>query len=347
MPHRFHRTLATILLLVASCTAPPPATPATCTYLAGELPADVIAAAERAAPGLRIVAGLTADQAIAMADQADGVDGRLVDAEFFAKATKLRWVQAMSAGVDRYLALPGIVGEQRIVLTNLRGAHGPCIADHVFAMLLALTRDLRHRFEQQAAARWDAEGSGVTPLALQGSTMLVVGFGGIGSEVAQRAHGFGMRVIATRRTDAPAPQWIARMGKPDELLAMLPEADVVVVCVPLTKETERLFDAKAFAAMKRGAFFVNIGRGKIVDTEALVAALRDQRLAGACLDVTEPEPLPQDSPLWAMRNVVITPHVASRAELTRTRSQEMLVENLRRFAAGEELRNVVDKQAGY
>ncbi len=345
--------IAAISLGAAACTTPPTnpanptAPPPVRTYLAGELPAALVAEIARVAPGVRVVAGLTPEQALERAADADGVEAALVTPEFLQKATKLRWVQAMSAGVDRYLANPAIAEGDRIVLTNLRGAHGPCIADHVFAMLLSLTRDLRHRSDQQAAAVWDRTGSGATPLALQGLTMLVVGIGGIGSEVAQRAHGFGMRVIATRRTDAPVPDWVARVGKPNELLAMLPEADVVVVCVPLTKDTERLFDARAFAAMKRGGFFVNIARGKVADTEALVEALRSGQLAGACLDVTEPEPLPSTSPLWLMRNVVITPHAASDGELTEERGHAMLLENLRRFAAGEELRNVVDKRAGY
>lgn len=333
--------------LWSACTSTPPSPPASLTYLAGDLPADVLAEAERTAKGVVVVSALTPEQALLRAHEADGVDGRLLTPDFLRKATKLRWVQAMSAGVERYLAEPAIAGNDQLVLTNLRGAHGPCIADHVFAMLLSLVRDLRHRTEQQAAAIWDRKGSGHTPQAMQDMTLLVVGLGGIGSEVAVRAHGFGMRVLATRRTDAPSPQWIARIGRPEDLVAMLPEADVVVVCTPLTKATENLFDARAFAAMKPGSYFVNIARGKIADTEALVAALRSGHLAGACLDVTEPEPLPASSPLWAMRNVVITPHVASDGQLSDERGYAMLLENLRRFGKGEELQNVVDRSAGY
>lgn len=317
------------------------------TFFAADLPDAVVSEVAKVAPSLRLVSGLTSEEALARAAEADGVDGRLVTAEFLARASRLQWIQAMSAGVDRYLELPAIAAVEGPVLTNLRGAHGPSIADHVFAMLLSLTRDLRHRFAQQARATWDRQGSGAPPRVLHEQTMLVVGLGGIGSEVARRALGFGMRVIATRRTDAPGPAGITRIGRPDELLSMLPEADVVVVCVPLTPQTEGLFDARAFAAMKRGACFVNIARGKIVDTEALIAALASGHLAGACLDVTEPEPLPPTSPLWAMPNVVITPHVAGDAELTEVRGDAMLVENLRCFAAGEPLRNVVDKRTGY
>jgi phosphoglycerate dehydrogenase-like enzyme len=346
--------VAAACALAPATPAPAPASPpaadartAVPTYLAGDLSADELEGLRREVPGLRVLACASRDDALALASEADGVEASLVTPEFLARATKLRWVQAMSAGVERWLALPGIANADRIVLTNMRGAHGPAIADHVFALLLAGTRDLRHRFAQQAAATWDPKGSGALTVALQGRTLLVVGLGGIGSEVARRAHGFEMRVLATRRSDAPAPEWVARVGRPDELLALLPEADVVVVCTPLTPATERLFDARAFAAMKRGAWFVNIARGRIVDTDALVAALRAGHLAGACLDVTDPEPLPADSPLWGMPNVVLTPHVAADAELTEERIRALLVDNLRRFAAGEPLRNVVDKRAGY
>jgi phosphoglycerate dehydrogenase-like enzyme len=243
--------------------------------------------------------------------------------------------------------MDGIRDNDRVVLTNLRGVHGPAIADHVFAMLLLLSRDLRFHLANQATGTWGREGSGRRPIALQGRTLLVVGLGGIGSEVAQRGHGFGMHVLATRRSEAPKPAFVEEVGRPEDLMALLPRADVVVACVPLTAETDHLFGPAAFAAMKQGAWFVNIARGRVVDTGALLAALQAGRLAGACLDVTDPEPLPADHPLWGLPNVVITPHVASDAELTDARSSELLRENVRRFGAGLVLLNVVDKRAGY
>jgi phosphoglycerate dehydrogenase-like enzyme len=321
--------------------------PVPLTFFAGEIdPAD-LAELELVAPNVRVVAGLSRDEALARAAEADGADVRVVTPAFLAAARKLAWVQAMSAGVDRYVGMPGLGDEERIVLTNLRAVHGPAIADHVFAMLLQLTRDLRFHLANQEHGTWGREGSSRRPIALQGRTLLVVGIGGIGAEVARRGRGFGMRVIATRRSDAPAPDFVERVGKPEELLALLPEADVVVACVPLTDETTGLFDRRAFAAMKPGAYFVNIARGRVADTEALLEALRSGTLAGACLDVTDPEPLPADHPLWRLPNVVITPHVASDAELTDDRARELLRENLRRFGAGLPLLNVVDKRAGY
>jgi len=334
--------LLTLLALLA-----PQQAPRQRTFLASELTPAEQAELATLAPKLRVLSLASRAEALAHAAEADGIDARFATPEFLKAAPKLVWVQAMSAGVDRYVGLPGIADNDKLVLTNLKGVHGPAIADHVFAMLLQETRDLRFFAGEQAQARWTREGSGTRPVALMDRTLLVVGLGGIGSEVAQRAHGFGMKVIATRRSETPSPEWIEHVGKPEELATMLPRADVVVICVPLTKETEHLFDAKMLAQMKPGSLLVNIARGKVVDTSALIAALQEKRLGGACLDVTDPEPLPKESPLWAMKNVVITPHVASDAELTDERSWTVFKENLRRFSAGEKLENVVDKQAGY
>lgn len=323
-----------------------PAERAALTYFAGELSDQELAELKALAPNLRIVSGLTREQALERAAEAHGVEGYYATADFLARAANLVWVQAMSAGVDRYLGNEALMKNDALVLSNMQGVHGPAIADHAFGMLLALTRDLRYYAKEQDGARWSPGGTG-SATALQGRTMLVVGLGGIGTDIAQRAAGFGMRVIATRRSDAPGPAYVEKVGRSADLTALLPEADVVAIAVPLTAETEHLFNAAAFAAMKEGAILINIARGKVVDTAALLEALRSGRLAGACLDVTDPEPLPAGHPLWSLPNVIITPHVASDAELTNERSWVLLRENLRRFAAGEPLLNVVDKKAGY
>jgi phosphoglycerate dehydrogenase-like enzyme len=320
----------------------------TLTYFAEELSEVRRQELERLAPHVRVVVGLSREEAVRRAEEAHAADGRYATPEFLRAAKNLVWVQAQSAGVERYRALPELAQGDRIVLTNLRGIHGPAIADHVFAMLLSLTRDLPVHLAGRAEGKWSGDGSGVLqPIALQGRTLLVVGLGGIGTEIARRGHGFGMRVLATRRGDDPAPDYVERVGKPSDLRAMLPESDVVAIAVPLTAETERLFDQAAFAAMKPKSYLVNIARGKVVDTDALLSALRSGKLAGACLDVTEPEPLPKDHALWKLPNVVITPHVSSVAELTGERGWALFRENMRRFDAGEPLLNVVDKRAGY
>jgi phosphoglycerate dehydrogenase-like enzyme len=182
---------------------------------------------------------------------------------------------------------------------------------------------------------------------LTGRTVLVVGLGGIGTEVARRAHGIGMRVIATRNSSREGPDFVAKVGLSDELLALAAEADVVVNATPLTPATTGIFNHAFFSAMKPGGYFINIARGRSVITDDLVSALRSKQLAGAGLDVTEPEPLPKDSPLWQMNNVIITPHVASTSGVQRDRYVILVTENLRRYVAGEPLLNVVDIERGY
>lgn len=316
------------------------------TYFARSIPAEELEDWKRAAPGVEFVVGLSREQALARAAEARGADGWYATEEFLARATNLAWVQAMSSGVERYLAVPALRESGAIVLTNMQGASGPAIADHAFGMLLTLSRELRPYAREQEAGRWSRGGEG-RAFALQDRTLLVVGLGGIGTEIARRGAGFGMRVIATRRSDAPGPAFVERVGRSEDLMALLPEADVVAIAAPLTAETEGMFGAAAFAAMKPGAILINVARGRIVDTEALLDSLRSGRLGGACLDVTEPEPLPAGHPLWSEPRVVITPHVASDSALSGERADLLLRENLRRFGAGEPLLNVVDKAAGY
>ncbi len=317
------------------------------TLIAGDLTDEQVKELGEVAPNVKVVRARDRDEALRLAPQADAADGRWASAEFLSKATKLCWIHSPSAGVDRLVTIPGLRENKSLVVTNARGVHGPAIADHAMAMLLALTRQLPWYHGAQDRGAWTRDDPPVRPITLSGKTMLVVGIGGIGGEIAQRAHGFDMHVIATRKSDSPAPDFVEHVGKPDELAAMLPKADVVAICVPLTKETEKLFDEKMIGVMKPGSYLVNIARGKIVDTGALVAALRDGRLAGAALDVTDPEPLPAGHELWGMKNVVITPHVAAEGELTDRRWWALYKENVRRFGAGEALLNCVDVEAGY
>ncbi|GHC61764.1 D-2-hydroxyacid dehydrogenase [Roseibacillus persicicus] len=317
------------------------------TYFAGSLSEEEKEVLAKVAPNLRIVSGLGKEEALARAEEAHGVDARFANPEFLTKATNLRWVQVQSAGVDRYLSIEPLMKNDDIVLSNFRGVHGPAIADHAMAMLLSLTRNIKHYTARQEEEQWRRGQTPNKSIALEGKTMLVVGLGGIGSEIAQRANGFGMRVIGTRRSDSPSPDYIKQVGKPKDLLAMLPQADVVALAVPLTPETENLLNSEAFAAMKDGTYLINIARGKIVNTNAMLEALKSGKLAGACLDVTDPEPLTKGHPLWKETNVIITPHIAGQSEVTNERRSALTVENLRRFAAGEPLLNVVDKVAGY
>lgn len=316
-------------------------------YLAGgRISEEQLAELSAAAPGLEIVRVSSEEEAMKHAPRAHGADSRFVTPEFLAAAPNLVWIQSTSAGVEWLLEMPGVADKDALVVTNMRAVHGPAIADHSFAMLLTLTRGMRVHEANQRESRWGGP-EARTGAALEGRTMFVVGLGGIGTEIARRADGFGMTVIASRRSGGPGPEFVDEVGTPDQLHEMLARADVVAIATPLTPETEGMFDAAAFAAMKPGAYLINIARGGIVDTDAMIAALESGRLGGACLDVTDPEPLPPDHPLWKFDNVVITPHVASFGELTSERWWAVYRDNVRRFAAGEPLLNTVDKAAGY
>ncbi len=308
--------------------------------------AEEMAQLKKLAPNVDYRAVASRSAAMQHAGQAHGVEAGFLSSEFLRVAPQLRWVQAGGAGVERYLADPALRDNQRIVFANMKATHGPAIADHAFAMLLTLTRRLRFHEDALRRQRWD-RGSSLRPEALHGKTMLVVGLGGIGHEVARRARGFGMTVLATTRSPKPVPDYVDRLGLAADFEAMLPQADVVAICVPLTPETAGMFGRGEFAAMKKGSYLINVARGRICDSAALAAALVSGHLGGACLDVTDPEPLPAGHALWKAPNLVLTPHVSGRAEATHERKRVLFAENMRRFAAGEGLLNVVDKAAGY
>jgi phosphoglycerate dehydrogenase-like enzyme len=301
---------------------------------------------QAAAPGVELLMANDAAEAAALARDADAVLG-LCSPELLAAGPNVRWIQSYSAGVERCVAIPA-VRERDILLTNMQRVAGPVMAEHVIAMMLAYARGLHFYIPERMAGRWTRE---MPPpgqlLTLEGKTVLVVGLGGIGLEVAKRAHALGMRVIATRASGREGPAFVSYVGLPDELHKLASEADFIVNTAPLTSATTGLFDAKFFAAAKPGAFFVNVGRGKSVVQPDLIAALRSGRLAGAGLDVTDPEPLPADSPLWQMQNVILTPHISAGSDLGDEVRFAIGIENLRRYVAGERMLSVVDVAKGY
>jgi phosphoglycerate dehydrogenase-like enzyme/glyoxylase-like metal-dependent hydrolase (beta-lactamase superfamily II) len=316
-------------------------------FLAASLTPEDAAAVKQIAPNLEVVVAKTKEEALALAPEVHGCAGSFVTPEFLKAATHLRWVQQFSAGVEQVVFIPELQNNDRIVLTNMRTLFAPPIADHVMGMLISLTRSLPHYEQLMKDGTWGKGDQAPYQGELLGKTMLVVGLGGNGIETARRAHGFGMRVIATDPKDMAVPAYVDRLEKPDKLDAMLPAADVVVLAAPLTPDTTALFGTDRFARMKDGAFFISIARGKMTDTSALVAALQSKKVQGAGLDVTDPEPLPADHALWKMPNVIVTPHVSGQSPGTRLRTRSLFIENLKRFAAGEPLINVVDKKAGY
>ncbi len=304
-----------------------------------------LASLRRVAPGVELRVAKSPAEAVDLAKDADAVIGACSKAIVDAGA-KLRWLQVGSAGVERYVGIEALAA-RGITLTNAQRVHGPPIAEHVVAMLLALTRELPAAVARQREADWEPRAFRDDAVELRGKTALIVGLGGIGTEVAKLLKSFGMRIVATKRNPADAPDFLDRVEGAGALLELARTADVVVGALPLTAETTALFDAKFFADVKQGAIFVNVGRGKSVDTAALVTALKDGRLGGAALDVTDPEPLPKDHELWKLDRVLITPHVSARSDLSNERIATLFRENLRRFVAGEPLLNVVDLKAGY
>jgi phosphoglycerate dehydrogenase-like enzyme len=272
-------------------------------------------------------------------------DGPPID-EVLAAGSALKWLHQRGAGIDR-IATPRLVSSD-LILTNGSGNHAPNIAEHVIAMMLAFARQLPALVRAQQERRWQPPAAS-TLFELSGQTLAVVGFGAIGSALAERAAALGMKVVGVRRSSAAGelPPGVAAMFTSERLDEALRDADHVVISLPLTAATHGLFAAARLAAMKRGAYLYNVGRGSLLDHAALLAALQSGHLGGAGLDVTEPEPLPAESSLWLEPNVLITAHSSGLTPRSFERYRTLLLDNMRRFARGEALLNVVDKGLGY
>jgi len=313
------------------------------------------------APRLEIVNAEDRDAAIQAIPSAEGFFGKM-DEELLRLATQLRWIQTPTASLEHYL-FPELI-EHPAVLTNMRGLFSDVIADHVLGYILTFARNLHLYRDQQRAKIWApigdassqanfATGPGAVTAVDRAHRHLadcscgIVGLGAIGEEIARRAAAFGMLVHGVD----PHPRSISgleiEVWPTERLNDLLAISDFVVIAAPHTPATAGLFDIERLRSMKRGAYLINIGRGAIVKLDALTQVLREQYLAGAALDVFETEPLPADHPLWGMSNVLITPHIAAASPRIAERHLQTLCENVRRFAAGEPLLNVVDKQVWY
>ncbi len=256
------------------------------------------------------------------------------------RARRLRWIQLTSAGADHLLAGGARLGD--VVVTNTRGIHADLMADYTIGVIVMLQWSFPRLLRLQQARTWRHQFT--EPLA--GKRLGVLGVGAIGGEIARRGAAMGMTVLGMRRDPRPA-EGVARMFGPDGLPAMLPECDVVVVVVPATPATRGLLGERELGLMRPGAFLVNIARGSVVDEPALIRALRDGRLGGAALDVFATEPLPPESPLWSLDNVIVTPHIAGEPADYPERAVAIVAENLARWRAGRPLLNVVDQARGY
>ncbi len=276
--------------------------------------------------------------------EADAVIGDVPE-RLLARATRLRWVSSTGAGANG-VSTRAFQARPDIVATTVTGVHVASVPEQTLAMLLAFARRLPEQIVNQHADHRYYWPTGM--FEIEGQTMGILGLGKIGQSLAKKARGLGMRVVAWRRSDAPAPEGtVDRLYARGDLHAMLGEADHVVITLPLTAETTGLFGAAELAAMRRTAYLYNVGRGPILDQDALIAALHDGTIAGAGLDVTDPEPLPPDHPLWDAPNLILLTHYGGLTPKYGPRAYAILSENLRRFLAGGTLLNVVDKQRGY
>ncbi len=288
----------------------------------------------------------TREETAAMIGDADVYMG-WISLEAFLAAEKLKWIQSPSSGINYYLNIPELVASD-VILTSARGTHGACLAESSMAMILAFTRGIRHSiFEQQKKnfSMWEVRG----PLVeLTGSTMGIIGYGAFGRALAKRASAFDMRVIAVDLFPNNPGEFADELWGLDQLDRLLAESDYVVVTVPHTPDTDNMIGAEQLARMKSSAILLGMSRGGIIDQAALADVLRSKRIAAAALDVFKPEPLPEESELWDLDNLLITPHIAGGTQFERRHILDIFIENLDRFVAGERpLRNEIDMKQGF
>jgi phosphoglycerate dehydrogenase-like enzyme len=310
------------------------------------MPEERVAELRAAHPSLEIASAATPEEfADAVAD-ADAVFGYgLLSPEALRAATKLHWIHSPSEGVEWMAKYPELV-ESDVMVTNARGAFSATIGEHAFALLLFLTRGLRQLDALQQQRQW-ARPTGIPMFGLSGLTMGVVGLGKIGSAIAQRAHGFDMKVIAVDANDVPRPDYVSEFRLLDGLPDLLRKSDVVAVAAPITPETRGMLGPAQLALLKPTAYLIVVSRGGIVDEPTLISMLKEGKLAGAGLDVAAREPLPPDDPLWGAPNLVITPHCSPASRQTAESGWAIFRDNLARFLAGEPMATPVDKRRGY
>jgi phosphoglycerate dehydrogenase-like enzyme len=278
-----------------------------------------------------------------MLARADVIFGFLPPRDILTRAPNLKWLQTMSAGIDRLVDTE--IWHSPVKITGVSGIHAVPISEYVLGIMLMFAKKSVQFLQMQQRHEWNR----YPPSGLRGKTVGIVGLGSIGREVARLCRAFGMRVIATRRSIKRAGKagYVDLLLPADELKRLLAESDYVVIAAPLTHETEGLIGEEELEAMKSTAYIINIARGGIIDENAIVRALKEKHIAGAGLDVTSPEPLPPESPLWDMENVILTPHISGAMEDYIGAATDLFCDNIRRYLAGKRLRNVIDKKKGY
>lgn len=299
---------------------------------------------ETAGPDAKITLAKSAKEAEAVMDDVEVILG-VITLEMFKRAKKLTWVHAITSGADSYL-FPEMV-ESEVMLSGDKGLVGSHLADHTFALLLSLTRRLA-RAVQDAPHSWkNRVAYRAEEFELEGCTMGIVGFGGTGRHIARRAAAFGMKVIAVDCDPVPPSPEVPQVWGSDRLDELLRTADVVASGLPLTKDTHHIFNARTFGLMKPTALFVNVTRGELFDPDALMAAIKSGKLAGAGLDTAPMEPLPPDHPLWTTPNVIMTPHTAGASQFRIPRNLDRFCRNLALYRAGKPLEGQINKRRGF
>ncbi len=310
-----------------------------------DAPASVLTRVRDISPRITVITEPEFQARPELLASADVLYTQQIEPERIAAAGRLRWVQTYGAGVE-WLLSPAIRRREDLQITNASGIHAQPIAEHVFGFILAFARQLHRAARLQEAKVWDSKPLRDEVSSLTGATLGVVGLGAIGGRIAQIASAFGMRVVAFKRSPGGAPG-VERVFGPAQLVPFLKEAEYVVNTLPLTPETRGFFGPRELAAMRSDAILINIGRGGTVQTDALVDALRSGSIAGAALDVVDPEPLPSGHPLWTLENVILTPHYSGAHPGYVQRASAIFLENLARFVNDDPLVNLVDKHAGY
>ncbi|HGJ66710.1 TPA: D-2-hydroxyacid dehydrogenase [bacterium] len=270
-----------------------------------------------------------------------------ISKDLFLKADKLKWIQSPSTGIDSYISIKELANSD-VILTSARGTHASCLAESTMGMILAFTRGIRHSIQRQLEHKWSVSEIRNKMVELTDSTMGIIGLGKIGCAIAKRAYAFDMNVIAVDVQAVEKPDCVCELCGMEGLDSLLKKSDYIVVTVPKTQGTISLIGEKEIAMMKPTAMLIGISRGGIIDQNALAKALKENRLACAALDVMEPEPLPPDSDLWDIENLLITPHIAGGTQFESKYIIEIFDENLKKFLNNEfPLRNQIDKQRGY
>jgi phosphoglycerate dehydrogenase-like enzyme len=299
-------------------------------------------------PDVRVVQFDNYDRVPEEIEDTDVFIGWSLRAEQVLAAKKLKWIHSPAAAVHQ-LMFPELLNS-KVVITNSSSVHGPVVAEHAVAVLLALAKRLPQAMHYQARKTWAQDHLWTErprPREVDGTTVLVVGVGGIGGEFIRRAKALGMKVLAVRQNPDKGNAGADEVYAPSRLYGLLPRAGYIVLCTPVTPATSPLINTGLLAMMQPDAYLINVGRGTLVDEAALIQALQTRRIAGAALDVFAEEPLPEDSPLWSLDNVLITPHTAGVTESLWERHYELIAENLRRLRDGRPMLCEVDKKEGY